>query len=83
MAKTSTYRVKHSLSPKPGYVVIEIPYFDKVALAAAWGLMASVKFGETYRVMISQVAFRLTRRRYNEWKDIVKSCNSDYEESES
>lgn len=83
MAKTSAYRVKHSLSPKPGYVIIEVPYSDKVALAAAWGLMASFKFGETYRVMMSHVAFRLTRRRYNEWKDIIKSCESiDHEEEE-
>lgn len=83
MAKTSAYKMRYSLPPKPGYVVIEIPYSDKVALAAAWGLMASIRFGETYRVMVSQVAFRLTRKKYNEWKDIVKSCNSiDYSEEE-
>lgn len=78
--KTSAYKMAYSLVPKSGYTIIEIPYSDRIALAAAWGLMASPKFGETYKVMRTQVAFRFARKRYKEWADIVKSCNEPYEE---
>lgn len=77
--KTSVYKMHYSLAPKQGFVVIEVPYSDRVALAAAWGLMASPRLSETYKVMRTQVAFRFTRKRYKEWGDIVKSCNEPIE----
>lgn len=80
--KQREYKQTYSLKPKYNYVVIEIPYNDRIALAAAWGIMASMKVGETYRVMSNKVAFRMTNRRYREWIDIIKSVQPEEKEND-
>ena len=74
------YRISYILKPMRGCVIIKVPCSDKIALSAAWGLIAAWRLHETYRIKGDCVVFRLRDRTYTEWLDIIRSVCSEGED---
>lgn len=50
---------------------------NTVELAAAWGLFAHKRLCESYTIKNDKITFRMTRKTFNEWLDIIKSVREE------
>lgn len=50
---------------------------NAVELAAAWGLFARRGLREGYTIKGNTITFRMTRKTFNEWLDIIKSVREE------
>ena len=50
---------------------------NAVELAAAWGLFAHRGLREGYTIKGNKITFRMTRKTFNEWLDIIKSVREE------
>jgi len=72
----NTYKTVYPMEAKIGCTIVEIPATDAVALAAAWGLMATPRILETYKITKHSVLFRMQNKTYKEFLDILE-CVKD------
>ena len=68
------YEVKNATREVKGLVdlIIENTTDNAVELAAAWGLFAHRGLRERYTISGDSVTFRMTRKTFAEWLDIIK-----------
>ena len=68
------YEVKNAIREVKGLVdlTIENTTDNAVELAAAWGLFAHKGLREGYTISGNSVIFRMTRKTFAKWLDIIK-----------
>ena len=50
---------------------------NAVELAAAWGLFAHRGLRESYTIKGNTITFRMTKKTFDEWLDIIKSVREE------
>ena len=58
-------------------LTIETTTDNTVELAAAWGLFAHRSLREKYTIHGDYVTFRMTRKTFTEWLDIIKTVGEE------
>ena len=73
------YEVKTVTREVKGLVDLTVENTKKnaVELAAAWGLFAHKGLREKYTIHGDYVTFRMTRKTFTEWLDIVKTVGEE------
>lgn len=73
------YDVKPATREVKGFVdlTMENGKDNTVELAAAWGLFAHKKMCESYVIKGDKITFRMTRKTFNEWLDIIQSVTAE------
>ena len=68
------YEVKNATREVKGLVDLTVGNItdNAVELAAAWGLFAHKGLRESYTISGNSVIFRMTRKTFAEWLDIIK-----------
>lgn len=73
------YEVKQSTKKIKGLVDLTMDNTKEnvVELATAWGLFGHRKLCEGYTIKNNKITFRMTRKTFNEWLDIIKSVREE------
>ena len=68
------YEVKNAIREVKGLIdlTVENTNDNAVELAAAWGLFAHRSLRERYTINGNSVTFRMTRKTFAEWLDIIR-----------
>ena len=68
------YEVKNATREVKGLVDLTVKNTkdNAVELAAAWGLFAHRSLRERYTISGDSITFRMTRKTFAEWLDIIK-----------
>ena len=75
----SMYEVRQSTKKIKGLVDLTMDNTKEnaVELAAAWGLFGHKKLREGYTIKNDKITFRMARKTFNEWVDIIKSVREE------